>query len=326
MTLKLFRALLITSALAGAATAALAQTPPPPSQDDGWKLVFDEEFDGTALDDTKWTKYRDCWGGGNLERQCYTGRPENIAVHDGVLDLNARFETATGPSLSAELRTPGVEPAPATKPFTSGKISTKGKFSLTYGRVEVRAKLPTGQGVWPAIWLLPENNLYGDWPGSGEIDVMEAVNIGVSCGDCPGGVQNNVYGTIHYGSNMHHQWQQKALQLPKHTEAEWHTYRVDWYPNRMIWYIDGKEYNEIKLANWRDKLQKNASKLAPNVLNAPFDRPFYLLLNFAVGGQWPEGHDLGGVVLKDYPKSFSVDWVHIYTCPEARMSAGGCGR
>lgn len=306
----------------GVGHAAGAESTSPSSV--GWKLVFSEEFDGQQLDKSKWTIYRDCWGGGNHERQCYTGRPENISVHDGVLDLSARLETATGPSLSAEMREPGVEPPPATKPFTSGKISTKGKFSLTYGRVEVRAKLPTGQGVWPAIWLLPDQFVYGEWPGSGEIDVMEAVNVGVKCADCPGGIQNNVYGTIHYGSVLHHQWQQQGAQLPKGTEADWHTYTIDWAPGRIKWYLDGREYNEIKLSNWRDKLQKSSTVIAPSILNAPFDRPFYLLLNFAVGGQWPEGHDLGGVVLKDYPKSFSVDWVHIYQCDKTLTKDGDC--
>jgi beta-glucanase (GH16 family) len=318
----LFTVLLGFSVFSGFAPAAGAESATPAS--DGWKLVFSEEFDGQQLDKSKWTVYRDCWGGGNQERQCYTGRPENISVHDGVLELNARLETATGPSLSAELRQPGVEPPPVTKPFTSGKISTKGKFSFTYGRVEVRAKLPVGQGVWPAIWLLPDQFVYGEWPGSGEIDVMEAVNIGIHCADCPGGIQNNVYGTIHYGSVLHHQWQQKAAQLPKGTEADWHTYTIDWAPERIKWYLDGREYNEIKLSNWRDKLQKNASQIAPSVLNAPFDRPFYLLLNFAVGGQWPEGHDLGGVVLTNFPKTFAVDWVHIYRCSGTLTKTGDC--
>jgi beta-glucanase (GH16 family) len=288
--------------------AAIAQNAP---SADGWTLVFSDEFDGKDLDTSKWTAAEDCWGGGNQERQCYTARPENVSVHDGALDLAARFERVTGPSLPLEMRTADVRPADATKPFTSGKISTRGKFSLTYGRIEVRAKLPVGQGVWPAIWLLPEESLYGPWPGSGEIDVMEAVNIGVRCGSCFGGVENNVYGTIHYGSNMHHQWQQKAFQLPKGTEADWHTFGVEWSPDSISWSVNGKKYNSVKLANWRDTLQKNPN-IAPNIKNAPFDRPFYLILDFAVGGLWPESHDQGGVILQNYPKSLAVDWVHVF--------------
>ncbi len=292
---------------------AAAQTPPAPA--DGWRLVFSDEFDGATLDPAKWHAYQDCWGGGNMERECYTRRTDNVSVHDGALDLTAVFEKATGPSLSEDLRTPGVEPPPATKPFTSGKVSTKGKFTLTYGRVEVRAKLPTGQGTWPAIWLLPAQDLYGPWPGSGEIDVMEAVNLGVKCGSCVGGEENQIYGTLHYGSNMHHYQglsQQKAFALPKGSEGDWHTYRVDWAPDDVTWYVDGKVYSKIPLKNWRDPLQKTKPALA--IHYAPFDRPFYLILNLAIGGQWPESHDQGGVLLTDYPKHMQVDWVHIYQC------------
>ena len=306
--------------------AADTQAPRQPAPTDaGWKMVFSDEFAGNSLDDSKWHAYQDCWGGGNLERECYTARGENVSVHDGYVDLTARFEKATGASLSEDMRKPGEEPAPATKPFTSCKISTKGKFSLTYGRIEVRAKSPTGQGVWPAIWLLPDENLYGPWPGSGEIDVMEAVNLDVKCGSCVGGVENNIYGTIHYGSDMHHYSglsQQKAFPLPKGTEGDWHTYRVDWSPDDMTWYVDGKNYYHVRLKNWRDPLQK--AKPAPAIKNAPFDRPFYLILNLAIGGQWPESHDQGGVVLADYPKSFAIDWVHVFQCEGLFDAAGNC--
>lgn len=304
----------IAASLVAVCAPAAAQTPAP-AADGGWTLVFADEFDGTALDPAKWHAYQDCWGGGNQERECYTRRTDNVAVHDGQLNLVAHYETATGPSLSEDLRKDGNPVPPATKPFTSGKISTKGKFTLTYGRVDVRAKLPTGQGMWPAIWLLPEKDLYGPWPGSGEIDVMEAVNLGVKCGSCEGGVENQIYGTIHYGSNMHHfggLYQQKAFQLPKGTEGEWHTYRVDWNPDDIVWYVDGKLYERVKLKNWRDPLQKE--RPAPAVRNAPFDRPYYLILNLAVGGQWPEGHDMGGVLLDAFPKTMAIDWVHIYQC------------
>ena len=303
------------SGLGLVSAAHAADTPPAASTSDGWKLVFSDEFDGTTLDPTKWHAYQDCWGGNNQERECYTRRPANVAVHDGALDLTAAFEQATGPSLSEDTRTPGVEPLPATKPFTSGKVSTKGKFTMTYGRIEVRAKLPNGQGVWPAIWLLPEKDLYGPWPGSGEIDVMESVNLGVKCGSCLGGVENNIYGTLHYGSNMHHYHGmelQNQFALPKASVADWHTYRTDWNPDDVAWYVDGKLYARVKLKNWRDTLQKDVP--APAVHNAPFDRPFYLILNLSIGGEWPESHDQGGVTLADYPKHMSIDWVHIYQC------------
>ncbi len=300
--------------LVGMAAPVRAAAPSEPlAAPGGWQMVFADEFDGAQLDASKWTFYEDCWGGGNQERQCYTARPANISLHDGRLDLSARFEQVSGPALPLDMRKPDVETPLATKPFTSGKISTLGKFSITYGRIEVRAKLPVGQGVWPAIWLLPDHNLYGRWPGSGEIDVMEAVNTGVGCNSCVGSIENNVYGTIHYGSYMHHQMQQKAAQLPKGTIDGWHVYRVDWTADDIDWYVDDHKYYHVKLSNWRDTLQKG-DVISASEKKAPFDRPFYLILNLAVGGLWPESHDAGGVALKDYPKSFGIDWVHIYSC------------
>lgn len=317
----LFLVCLGISFCGGLAQVVAEQSSGPPAS--GWKLVFSDEFDGQQLDQTKWNVYEDCWGGGNQERECYTSRPENLSLHDGYLDLAARFEHASGPSLPLDLRVPGVEPPVASKPFTSAKISTLGRFSLTYGRVEVRARLPKGQGLWPAIWLLPQKDLYGPWPGSGEIDVMEAVNPGVGCSSCLGGVENNIYGTIHYGSNMHHQWQQKAVQIKKNSLGDWHTFQVDWGRDYIAWYVDGERYYRVKLANWRDTLQKSG-EIAPAVANAPFDRPFFLIMNLAVGGLWPESHDQGGVALQGFPKTLGVDWVHIYRCEGVPDGAGGC--
>jgi beta-glucanase (GH16 family) len=314
--LKIASALLLGLATVPAAAQPASAPPPPPAgaaAGGGWKLVFADEFEGAALDATKWTAYADCWGGGNDERECYTPRPDNVMVRNGALELTARFEQASGPALPVELRKAGENPGTATKPFTSGKVSTRGKFSFTYGRIEVRARAPLGQGVWPAIWLLPAEDHYGIWPGSGEIDVMEAVNLGVRCPSCPGGLENDIYGTLHYGSFMHHQMQQKGAQLPKGTEGDWHTYRVDWSRDAMDWYLDGRRYYHVRLANWRDTLQ-NGAKLDPAVDKAPFDRPFRLILNLAIGGTWPESHNQGGVVLQDYPKTFAIDWVHVFQC------------
>ena len=109
-------------AVCGSPSGVAAAEPPAPAAD-GWKPVFWDEFDGSALDPAKWHVYQDCWGGNNQERECYTARAENVAVRDGHLDLVARFEKAIGPSLSEDSRTPGVEPPPATRPFTSGKVS-----------------------------------------------------------------------------------------------------------------------------------------------------------------------------------------------------------
>ncbi|WP_443747210.1 glycoside hydrolase family 16 protein [Asticcacaulis solisilvae] len=293
-------ALLSALCLLGAHGAA-AQT----AQPSQWHLVFADEFDGTTLDATHWTPAQDCWGGGNQERQCYTRRPENVAVHDGMLELTARLEEVTGPALPADQRDPAKEIARATKPFSSGKIMTRGAFSFTYGRVDVRARLPQGQGVWPAIWMLPETDTYGPWPKSGELDILEAVNLGAKCSSCVGPVENDLYGTLHYDQP----WEQSQAiaRLPAAALGDWHTYSVEWSADRITWLLDDKPYGSAKLANWA-----HAKPSGPGL--PPFDKPFYLILDLAVGGLWPESHDEGGVTLGGFPKSMQVDWVHVYSC------------
>ena len=146
----------------------------------GWQLVWSDEFEGDAVDDSRWSLVTDCWGGGNEERQCYTAAPANSEVADGKLVISALHETASGAAWPEHMRAQMPDPdAQATKPFTSAKLVTKGKASWQYGKIEVRAKLPQGQGVWPAIWMLPEEDAYGTWAASGEIDILEAVNLGV---------------------------------------------------------------------------------------------------------------------------------------------------
>lgn len=282
-------------------------------------MVFDDEFNGDSLNTDKWTAYQDCWGGGNAERQCYTAMPQNVSVNNGALQLTARLQTAKGPALPADMRKPGEDVPMKAQPFTSGKISTKGHFDFTYGRIEVRAKLPGGQGVWPAIWALPDKFNYGPWPGSGEIDVMEAVNLGAKCFKCYGGIESRVYGTIHYGSVMRKKSQQGKYALGKKNIDDWHVYRVDWSPDDITWYVDGKKYYHVNLHDWRETLG-NKGDIAPSIHNAPFDRPFYLILNLAVGGQWPEGTDEGGVYLKGFPKTMSVDWVRVYQCEKGNTA------
>jgi len=144
-----------------------------------WKLIWADEFDGDALDASKWTHEVNCFGGGNNEQQCYTDRPENTQVANGILNIIAREESFSGPA-TWEIY-PGYDPddTSATRPYTSARIITGGKFSAQYGRFEMRARLPGGQGVWPAFWLWPEENTYGGWPLSGEMDIMEGFNTGV---------------------------------------------------------------------------------------------------------------------------------------------------
>ena len=178
-----------------------------PGREDGWELVWSDEFDGTGIDRSKWNFDVDCWGGGNDERQCYTDRTENARVADGRLIITARKEDYTGPAWPPHMRNGDRDPdAQATKPYTSARLVTRGNAAWTYGRIEVRARLPQGQGTWPAIWMLPEDQDYGTWAASGEIDILEAVNLGIPCAECPSGREDTILGTLHFGG----QWPDNA--------------------------------------------------------------------------------------------------------------------
>jgi beta-glucanase (GH16 family) len=286
-----------------AAAMAAAPVAPPVAEPD-WKLVWSDEFGGSRIDRRKWDFDVDCAGGGNEERQCYTARRSNASVGGGYLSITARRETWYGPAQMHGQPGSTGGAKEATKSFTSARLVTRGKASWRYGRVEVRARLPLGQGSWPAIWMLPEKWRYGSWPRSGEIDIMEAVNLGTPCVKCAGGRENHVLGTIHFGD---HPPANKYLS----TEVElsgaidgFHTYRVDWSPERIAWSVDGRPYVERLLGEWSTPTSTDP--------HAPFDQPFHLILNLAIGGHLPEGRNLGGVSLSGFPRSMQVDWVRVW--------------
>ncbi|MEQ1498829.1 MAG: glycoside hydrolase family 16 protein [Novosphingobium sp.] len=302
------------SALALLATLALSSAS---RAEPGWALVWADEFDGPSIDKRKWGFDADCWGGGNDERQCYTKSGRNAAIEDGKLVITARYERTTGAALPLQLRRQSSQgDREATRDFSSARLTTRGRASWQYGRIEVRARLPQGQGTWPAIWMLPEKTRYGPWAASGEIDILEAVNLGVICTKCPGGRENTIFGTIHFGAKP-----------PGNTQAGteigflevldgFHTYAVEWFADRIIWQVDGRSYAERKAGEWF-----TAGSKTPG---APFDQPFHLILNLAIGGKLPEGRGLGGVRNDGYPKRMEVDWVRVWQKPVigARAPAG----
>ena len=306
-----------------ATVAALAAIGPARAQgDEGWALVWADEFDRTEIDRAKWAYDDDCWGGGNDERQCYTKSGRNSAIEEGKLVITARHERTTGPALPLAQRRQAARPnAEATRDFSSARLSTRGKASWRYGKIEVRARLPQGQGTWPAIWMLPEKNGYGPWAASGEIDILEAVNLGVLCAKCPGGRESTILGTLHFGGK----WPKNKLASTEIAYPEvldgFHTYTVEWYPDRMVWRVDGKVFATRTASEW-------STTGSPNP-GAPFDRPFHLILNLAIGGKLPEGRGLGGVRQDGYPKRMEVDWVRVWQKPAsaatASTSASGAG-
>lgn len=292
----------------------------------GWELVWSDEFDGDALDMSRWTFDIDCWGGGNNERQCYTDKEENVSLRDGFLRITALKKRARGYAVPQMARdghignpTSNRKYDKVRKSFTSGRISTRGKQAWTYGRFEARMKLPMGQGMWPAFWMLPEDWSYGGWAASGEIDIMEAINLSATCAECDVGREDRVYGTLHFGGpapqNMH-KGRNVALSAPV---DGFHVYALEWTEGRMDWYVDGEHYSTLTSEDWFTAAEKGN----PGV-HAPFDKPFHLILNLAVGGKWPEEHNDVGHMTSSFPKHFIVDYVRVYQCKADKMTAKEC--
>lgn len=295
-------------------TAAPVSAPSPsptPSPTASWQLVWSDEFGGTSLDRTKWTPEESCWGGGNNERQCYTDRPENIEVSGGLLYLKARKETFTGPDRPPEI---AASPNPqVTREYTSGKVRTRGLHAWKYGRIEVRAKVPAGQGMWPAVWMMPEDDFYGGWPLSGEIDILETVNIGATCDECEGNVgENRTVSALHFGDIAPgNKFVSKKTPLPDLSmpSDDFHTYAVEWGEGLIRFFVDDRLHFEVTPDKWF-----TTSPKAKGNPNAPFDQPFYVMANLAVGGKWPEESNDKGLVESSIPNQFALDWIRVYQC------------
>lgn len=259
---------------------------------DGMTLVWQDEFNGTALDTSKWnyeqgyyiTNDPNSWGWGNAELQHYTNSTQNVFLQDGKLNIKALNDPKSFPQ----------DPNRYAQ-YSSGKINTKDNFSFQYGRVDIRAKLPTGNGVWPALWMLPEDSVYGAWAASGEIDIMEAK------GRLPG----TTSGAVHFGG----QWPVNRYIAGEYhfpqgqTFAnDYHVYSMIWEEDNMKWYVDGKFFFKVSRDQWY-------SVAAPNNPNAPFDQPFYLIMNLAIGGHFDGGLSPDP---SDIPATMQVDYVRVY--------------
>ena len=232
-----------------------------------WELLWQDEFDGNALDQAKWQEEIGGDGWGNHELQFYTKRSDNLRLTGGKLILEARKENYSG------------------REFTSARIKTAGLRESTYGRFEARIKIPAGQGIWPAFWMLGNNMNAVGWPGSGEIDIME--NIGKE----PASIHGTVHGPGYSGANGHG----KAYHLSSGRFADdYHLFAVEWEATEIRWYVDDQQYHSVR----PDQL---AGKWV-------FDHPFFIILNLAVGGDWPGAPDAGTV----FPQQMLVDYVRVY--------------
>ena len=241
-----------------------------------WKLVWSDEFDGDSIDKSKWNFEVNGDGGGNNEQQYYTDRPENAKVVDGHLIITAIKEDYKGPDGKS-------------RHYTSARMTTKGKGFWKYGRFEARIKMPKGQGLWPAFWLMPEDSTYGGWARSGELDIVEVI------GQRP----NIAYGTIHYGDSWPHNVHTgDKFTLPSgDLSDDFHVYAVEWEEGVIRWYIDGQLYQT------QTKWYTNGGKFP-----APFDQNFFIILNFAVGGAWPGPPNSSTT----FPQTMDVDYVRVY--------------
>lgn len=265
------------------------------------KPLWQDEFSGSSLDSSKWEPMignGDVVGNpgwGNNELEYYTGRPENVTVKDGTLVITARKENITAPADSPEKG--------KSYTWTSARIRTAGKFSRTYGKFEIRAKMPVGKGLWPAIWMLPEPNEYGTWAANGEIDIAEGW----------GSKPDVIAHTLHYGG----QWPNnvsKGVTVPFPNSGpnsgklnDWHTYTLEWTSDEMRWLVDGVETAK-QTAWWSAKNNPPQSDADLNPWPAPFDRPFHLLLNLAVGGNFDGNPD----ATTPNQAQMLVDYVRVY--------------
>lgn len=254
-------------------TITAAATDPRP-----WKLAWSDEFDGrdgSPPDPSKWTLETGGDGWGNDELQYYTARLANAQQRGGKLILIARRETFTG--------TDGV-----TRDYTSARLKTEGKFTQTYGRFEARMKLPRGQGIWPAFWMLGAECKNTGWPECGEIDIMENV------GSKPSEVLGSLHGPAYFGEDS--VTARYVLAGGKRFSDGFHLFAVEWEPGVIRFYVDDVLYATRTPAS------------LPRAGKWVFDHPFFLLVNVAVGGGLPGQPDR----TTPFPQVLAVDYVRVY--------------
>jgi beta-glucanase (GH16 family) len=242
----------------------------------GYTLVFADEFDGKAINSANWTyEVGDQWH--NEEQQAYTDRPQNSYVKDGNLVIVAQKESYHG------------------KSFTSARIISQHKQDFLYGRIEASIKLPRGKGMWPAFWMMPSDGVYGEWAASGEIDIVEAKNTPME-----------IRGNLHFGGTFPNNARtgSSAYKDGSDFSQSYHLYSLEWDPKEIRWYCDNHLYKSTNI--WW-----SGSKTDNGTFPAPFDKPFYILFNLAVGGKYvncvvPE------CVTADFPQKMYIDYVRVY--------------
>ncbi|WP_282166920.1 glycoside hydrolase family 16 protein [Shewanella japonica] len=294
-------------------------------QENLWNLVWSDEFDGTTIDLDKWNLAYNCYGGGNEEQQCYTQRPENSQVADGKLVITAQREDFSGPAVA--LGDPNYDENDTSKQqaYTSARLDSTNKGDWKYGRFEIRAKMPQGQGTWPAIWMLPTDWVYGPWAGSGEIDIMEAVNLKVVTeGSVP---EAKIHGTLHYGKawpgNVY-SGAEYSLPDGANPADDFHVYAIEWEKDEIRWYVDDVHFATQRSTGWYSQYVDSDGNLANAAEDAPYNQPFHMILNLAVGGTWAGNVNNTGVDESVFPQVLEVDYVRVYECSVSPETGAGC--
>lgn len=257
-------------AIAAILLAGQAQAQTAPKK---WKLVWTENFNGNRLDTNTWNYEVNDWGGGNHEYQYYTARDSNSYVKGGMLHIR------------------GLKEEFKTRHYTSARLTTRYKKDFTFGKMEIRAKIPTGKGMWPAIWMMPTDDKFGSWPLSGEIDIMET----------KGQYPDTLYGTAHFGpSPPHNRWKGALteLEVPKGRGNDFHVYGIEWKKDTIAWYVDGRKYHEVTRADVTNI----------NGVPYPFNERFHFILNLAIGGDFVGGAPDD----KALPNEFLVDYIKVW--------------
>ncbi|AVK46915.1 glycoside hydrolase [Clostridium sp. MF28] len=234
--------------------------------DTGWNLAWSDEFNGTSINTSNWKYETGGDGWGNNELEYYTNRSENARIENGNLVIEARKENYNGMN------------------YTSARLKSQGLKNWTYGKVEARMKLPAGQGIWPAFWMLGENISQVSWPKCGEIDIMEHINN-----------ESAIHGTIHWDSTGNNTHAQYGAASPNIDVTQYHVYSIEWDASSIKWFVDGTQYLEANIANNINGTEE-------------FHKPFFILFNLAVGGNWPGNPD-GST---PFPAKMYVDYVRVY--------------
>jgi beta-glucanase (GH16 family) len=266
------------AAASQSASPSASQSPSPSPSPSPWKLVWNDEFNGgngSAPEKAKWILETGGNGWGNNELEFYTNRVNNVQVQDGKLIITARKEGYSDPN--GKLFS-----------YTSARIKTQGKFAQRYGRFEARIQIPRGQGLWPAFWMLGDDIVKVSWPDCGEIDIME--NVGKE--------PDTVHGTIHGPGYSGDKGPSALYKLAdgKAFADDYHLYAVEWEPQVIRFYVDDTLY-----------ATRTPADLPPGA-RWVYDHPFFVILNVAVGGNWPGDPD----VHTKFPQTMLVDYVRVY--------------